>query len=62
MTSYIIALDSKQFNYVVALEDSFGFVPLFGTNDYAEAEERYEYAKRNLPVFTKHTENLMATY
>ena len=61
--SYLITTEHhNELPYVVAVEDEFGFVPLFAVADFDRALTTMESAKRDEVVFTELTEALMCDF
>ena len=59
MSNYLITSETKNKNYLVALEDDFGFVPLWATNDFDVALGLLKCAESEKISFTNQTERLM---
>ena len=60
MTNYLITSDSATSNYLVALEDDFGFIPLFAVDDFDVAMGLVKLSEAEGLLFTSQTEKLIA--
>ena len=60
MSNYLITSESSTSNYIVALEDDFGFVPLFAVDDFDVALGLVKLAEAEKLCFTSQTEKLIA--
>lgn len=60
MSKFIITTESNTSNYIVAVEDDFGFIPLYATDDFDSALGLVKSLEVLPTYFTHQTDFLMA--